>query len=341
MLKKYFLFCLMLIFAIPSISDAFTRVANLYAYAVQNQFDDREYMTQLEDWEAEKRDHYRVVFDNYGRVVAASDVIRGKVFRSFRYSYTGLSNFYRQYTIHDPEGNQVGLVRLKRDLGGDRLDRKVYDSNNKLTATSVYENWEGYPGIENHFKRIDYNKKGVRTKVIENYFNDYGIIIRRKKINSESDYSIDTIDNLTGKATQTDFYKNNQHVDRFIYEYDANGDQTRQERYNPANGMARYVIIEYKNGLVDRKLERNLEFQYKYAANDILESISYTKDKKFICRFVYIGDAEGKIKDTVAFDKNGVKLAEYPGRMVQYISDDGSAMDGHKTVILAPFPGSK
>jgi hypothetical protein len=324
---------LLIIFNVTSFNVLGSPNEKNYAYVVINKYGDREYRVEISSKEAENRKHFKVVYDNTGRIVSASDFVNRKcIRRQTYYYYNDYSEFYSKYITYGNDGQVLEITKVDRSPYGRRKSIKWLLKDGELTKYGKYENYT------NHFELTKYNARGELLEVVEEYFGANGVRNRNKLFVSKSVYFDSSIDSETGQFTQTDKFNNGQPAGRAVKTYDLKGNLIREDLYSPAKGMVKYGQIEYEDGLRIRESSNKNEWALKYDRNRFLKSASYYRDGKFVCRFEYERYPNGDIKATFSYDKSGQLLAEYPNRQVKYVKKDGRAKDGKETIFHSSFP---
>jgi hypothetical protein len=160
--------------------------------------------------------------------------------------------------------------------------------------------------------------------------------MKKKTQLSNCQYSIEYYDTETGLVKSTDNYFCSGGFAQWREIYDSDGLLLKREGYDKDDKL--YSVQEYQDELeVKDEGWRKNEHHVKtliYDDNRQLQSAVFFVNDRFVCRFEYERHPTGAIKRTVAYDTEGIILAEYPDRRVLHIDPNGEAYDKRQSNIF-------
>jgi Caspase domain len=294
-----------------------------------------EFAKELNTQNFKNKSYYHVIYDEYGRKIKIERFINGEIISSILYEYKGDSQYYYKLTHLDQNEKEEGYLMFYRDVGGllKKLENRTSDGT--LTSYIIFEN--------SHMKtkyKI-FNGKGALQRRGEDYFNSRGVLIKRVQWFSKENYIEAIIDDKTGLEVQENKFRNGKLDGTTKIKYDEYGNILLKTFYNSISGKS-YGKSEFKNGLRQTDMwkisheSRKLTYEYDDARNVI--KAFFTVNDKFICRFVYSRYPNGDIEKTIAYNKDGEIIAEYPNAMVKYIQKDGKDEKGRKSLLYKEGP---
>jgi len=271
-----------------------------------------------------------------GRVFAVSSDAMGRVTKVIVYrdgvaidesdfEYSGNARYYSA-TVNVRSGEITGRVTYTRDANGYATRIVDYTREGTLTgyATGAYAT-----GRQEY---TYYTPTGTLKSRDVQFFSPDGVLERDQTFYSDTVYTETELDTATGLATTSLQYNNGKINTKKAFTYNADGDLTRIDFYDPATNQP-FGFDEFANGLQIRRSYHfsdgtRKEIVYGYDAKRLLSNAALSYNGTLICTFTYDRQPDGTVKRTLASGPNGELYAEYPNAMVNDVYNNGSAASG-------------
>ena len=272
--------------------------------------------------------HFKVEFDNLGRVSHYANIVNGRTVSTYVFNYPGDSKFYTEIIFYDATGEKKNITRIMRTPSGERTRREYVTVSGEMTSYTTYNYFS------DRYESANFMADNKLTGKYRTYFDNRDIVYKeiRFPINEDA-YYVSFYDTKTGFTSTQDKYEKGKHIVHSKYVYSENHLLIRRDLHDPLNNNNWYGANDYNDDLLIGK-------RYKFRSGATQEiKIEYGKDRtstqswlyynnKLICRFVYERKPNGSIIRTLAYDGAGDLMAEYLNKVVDHINKDGSPLDG-------------
>lgn len=328
------LFCIVVICTlslIPLLGHA--NVVKYYKYSSTDEKGDTYFFGEVANADQQKR-YFFVEYDDAGRILRHALHINGKKSWENIRKYSGASNYYHEVLELSPKGDKESSVKIQRNENGAILKKEEYDKDGKLVT---YSTWKPSTSFWNSDKsQIEYKSytPNGELKNESTGFYEKGRLIKIKSQRSSCQSSINYYNTETGRIKSSDNNYCNGSFTQWNNFYDSAGLLIKKEGHD--RGKI-YSIQEFQDELMVKdeswKNEGHAVKTLIYDENRQSKSAEFYMNDRFVCRFEYERQSTGTVKRTVAYDKEGNILAEYPDREVLHIYANGESIDNRKCII--------
>jgi len=322
--------CILCLF--PVLSHA--NVLKYYKYASTDENGDKFFFGESPRFD-KLRKYFAVELDEAGRIRKHALHINGKKGWEIIRNYDGTSKYFHELLKLSPNGDRKTIIKIQRNDDGSVFKTEEYDKDGRLIG---YVTRKASTSFWNSKKRkvkfTFYNANGEWKSKTTSYFEN-GKLLKEKYHCSKCQYTISYYDTDTGLVKSSDTKFCNGAFAEWRAFYDSDGLLVKWKGYDKSG--KRYAVQEYQDELrVKDEGWRGNEHHVKkidYDDNRQEKSAEFTINDRFICRFEYERRPTGIVKRTLAYDKEGILIAEYPGRRVLHVDPTGKAYDRRKSII--------
>ena len=276
----------------------------------------------------ENKKHFKVEFDNLGRVSNYATIVNGRAVSTYVLNYTGDSKFYTEIIFYDATGVKKNITKIIRTPSGERIRREYYTVSGEMTSYTTYNYFS------DRYESANFMADNKLTDKYRTYFDSSGIVYKEIwfPIN-ENAYYISHFDLKTGLTTARDKYDKGKHIVNSKYVYNENNMLIRRDLYDPLNNNNWYGANDYNDNLLIGKRYKfrngvTQEIKIEHGNDRVSKQAWFYQNNKLICRFAYEMKPNGSIIRTLAYDGSGDLMAEYLNKVVDQINQDGSPLDG-------------
>jgi hypothetical protein len=136
--------------------------------------------------------------------------------------------------------------------------------------------------------------------------------------------------NKSGRKVEVIEYEGtNNPIEKFLYEYDYNGNNTLIEYYSPFNILVTKKVFKYDslNNLIfeaeyDKSSKENYKYNYKIGKNNTVDTTEYYSESTGKIIYIFHRDEDGYIRTIDGFNSKGDKYCKYRYEYTYFYSMD-------------------